>query len=74
MKTGRILLVVIALFLMNSSIVNARVFKIATVSPDGTFWMQEMRAGAKEIKKKTQGRQFDIDSARYCYLRITIPV
>ena len=56
MKTGRILLVVIALFLMNSSIVNARVFKIATVSPDGTFWMQEMRAGAKEIKKKTQGR------------------
>ena len=34
----------------------ARVIKIATISPDGTFWMQEMRAGAKEIKKQTQGR------------------
>ncbi len=56
MKTGRILLVAIAVLLLNSSIANARVFKIATVSPDGTFWMQEMRAGAKEIKKKTQGR------------------
>lgn len=36
--------------------VQARVIKIATVSPDGTFWMQEMRAGAEEIKKKTRGR------------------
>lgn len=35
---------------------HARVIKIATISPDGTFWMQEMRAGAEEIKKKTQGR------------------
>ncbi len=34
----------------------ARVLKIATISPDGTMWMQEMRAGAKEIKQKTQGR------------------
>lgn len=30
--------------------------KIATVSPDGTSWMQSIRAGAKEIKEKTQGR------------------
>jgi TRAP-type C4-dicarboxylate transport system substrate-binding protein len=56
MKMERILLVAIALLLLNSSIANARVFKIATVSPDGTFWMQEMRAGAEEIKKNTQGR------------------
>ena len=34
----------------------ARVIKIATISPDGTLWMQEMRAGASEIKKRTQGR------------------
>jgi TRAP-type transport system periplasmic protein len=56
MNMGRILLAAIAMLLLGSSIANARVFKIATVSPDGTFWMQEMRAGAKEIKKKTQGR------------------
>jgi len=52
---GRILLAAIVMLLLNSSIANARTFKIATISPDGTFWMQEMRAGAKEIKKKTEG-------------------
>lgn len=56
MKTGRILFVSIAALLLVSSIADARTFKIATVSPDGTFWMQEMRAGAEEIKKQTQGR------------------
>jgi len=56
MNIRRILLMATAMLLLNSSIANARTFKIATVSPDGTFWMQEMRAGAEEIKKKTQGR------------------
>lgn len=36
--------------------VNAKVIKIATLSPDGTAWMKAMRAGAKDIKKQTQGR------------------
>lgn len=44
------------ILLLVSSVADARVFKIATVSPDGTFWMQEMRAGAEEISKMTQGR------------------
>ena len=35
---------------------HAKTIKIATISPDGTFWMKQMRAGAKEIKEKTQGR------------------
>jgi TRAP-type C4-dicarboxylate transport system substrate-binding protein len=35
---------------------DATVFKIATVSPDGTAWMLAMRAGADEIKQKTAGR------------------
>ena len=39
-----------------ASSINARTIKIATISPDGTMWMQEMRAGAKEVKKRTQGR------------------
>ena len=34
----------------------ATLFKIATLSPDGTAWMQAMRAGAEEIQQKTAGR------------------
>src|SRR5512139_1338891 len=34
----------------------ATVFKIATIAPDGTSWMTEMRKGADEIEKATQGR------------------
>ena len=35
---------------------NAKVIKIATLSPDGTAWMKAMRAGADDIKKQTEGR------------------
>jgi len=31
-------------------------FKIATIAPDGTVWMDEMRKGADEIKARTNGR------------------
>lgn len=34
----------------------ATIFKIATLAPDGTRWMEEMRKGADEIEKQTQGR------------------
>lgn len=34
----------------------SRVFKIATVSPDGATWMKKMREGAAEIAKRTQSR------------------
>jgi TRAP-type C4-dicarboxylate transport system substrate-binding protein len=30
--------------------------KIATVAPDGSRWMQEMRAGAQEVEARTAGR------------------
>jgi TRAP-type C4-dicarboxylate transport system substrate-binding protein len=30
--------------------------KIATATPDGTQWMDDMRSGAKEIKERTDGR------------------
>ena len=46
----------VSILLVMLSPAYARVIKIATISPDGTFWMQEMRAGAKEIKEKTKGR------------------
>lgn len=35
---------------------HAVVFKIATVVPDGTRWMEELRKGADEIDKQTSGR------------------
>ena len=35
---------------------HAATFKIATVAPDGTSWMNEMRAGAEAIQKRTEGR------------------
>lgn len=34
----------------------AQTFKIATAAPDGTSWMQAFRAGAEQIKQKTDGR------------------
>jgi TRAP-type C4-dicarboxylate transport system substrate-binding protein len=44
------------LFSLPSNAVQTKTIKIATLSPDGTFWMNSMRAGADEIKEKTQGR------------------
>ncbi len=34
----------------------ATVVKIATIAPEGSQWMQEMRKGAEEIKTRTDGR------------------
>ncbi len=50
------LIVTVSLLGFNSPAVLAKTIKIATLSPEGTFWMKQMRAGAKEIKQKTQGR------------------
>jgi len=36
--------------------VDAKTFKIATIFPDGTSWMNTVREGAKEISKRTEGR------------------
>ena len=35
---------------------NAQTIKLATLAPEGSGWMNEMRAGAKEIKERTNGR------------------
>lgn len=34
----------------------ATVFKVATLAPEGTAWMREMRAAAEGIKTRTEGR------------------
>ncbi|HEC26948.1 MAG TPA: C4-dicarboxylate ABC transporter [Gammaproteobacteria bacterium] len=46
---------VIAIFLSFSNS-HAMTLKIATLAPDGTSWMKNMRAAAKEINEKTSGR------------------
>ena len=46
----------VALALLLSGLSNAAVLKIATLAPEGSGWMKEMRAGAKEIREKTDGR------------------
>ncbi len=44
------------LFLIFNNPVQAVTLKIATLSPDGSFWMQKLREGGDEIAKKTEGR------------------
>jgi TRAP-type transport system periplasmic protein len=36
--------------------VNALTLKIATISPEGSMWMEKMRQGAKEVAQKTDNR------------------
>lgn len=48
--------VVLGLSLLLPTISVATTFKIATIAPDGTSWMTEMRKGADEIKTRTAGR------------------
>jgi TRAP-type C4-dicarboxylate transport system substrate-binding protein len=56
-KFNNILLVLaVLLAVLPVHTLQAKTIKIATISPEGTFWMEQMRAGAKEIKEKTQGR------------------
>lgn len=39
-----------------SCLVQAQTFKIATIFPDGTSWMNSVREGAREIVQRTDGR------------------
>ena len=44
------------MLLVITTSVQAQTFKIATIFPDGTSWMNTARAGAKEIAERTEGR------------------
>jgi TRAP-type C4-dicarboxylate transport system substrate-binding protein len=44
------------LLVVSSAPVQALDLKIATLAPDGTRWMQELRKGGEEIAKRTDGR------------------
>lgn len=52
MKKILLLLLVMSL----SGAAGAATLKIATVTPEGSQWMKDMRASAKEIKERTGGR------------------
>ncbi|MFC1769951.1 TRAP transporter substrate-binding protein DctP [Nitrospirota bacterium] len=51
-----ILIIVLAAVFFCTNISEAKVIKLATIAPEGSSWMTLMRAGAKEIKQRTQGR------------------
>jgi len=50
------ILLSIALLILCAPASAAVTLKIATATPDGTQWMKDMRASAKEIKERTDGR------------------
>ena len=52
----RPMLVLVAVLASWSHVGDAQTLKIATLAPEGSFWMVEMRAGAKEIEERSDGR------------------
>ena len=57
MSVFKQLLVAFLMFAVSAPTVAKTVrFKIATIAPEGTSWMQQMRAAAEEIEERTQGR------------------
>jgi TRAP-type C4-dicarboxylate transport system substrate-binding protein len=55
MKRNRLAVLALGLSLLASA-ADAQILKIATLSPDGSGWMTKMRAGAADIKTRTEGR------------------
>jgi TRAP-type C4-dicarboxylate transport system substrate-binding protein len=49
-------LILSMVFVMLSAPAMAVTLKIATATPNGSQWMKDMRAGAAEIKERTEGR------------------
>jgi len=56
MKLSKITMNLAILVFALTTSVDAATLKIATLAPAGTTWMKEMKAGAKLIKQRTEGR------------------
>lgn len=52
----RRLITLILVCAMSPALAQATVLRLATIAPDGSTWMREMRAGAGEIERRTEGR------------------
>ena len=63
-----ILISIVCVFLSVPSF--SKTLKIATTAPDGTFWMKEMRAGAKQVKKLTQSSSLSISGDELITIRL----
>ena len=50
------ILTILSLLALFSTNVFSQTLKIATLAPEGSLWMVEMRNGAKEIESRTEGR------------------
>ena len=48
--------VLASIFVFSGLNVGAATLKLASIAPEGSIWMTEMRKGAEEIKKRTDGR------------------
>lgn len=53
---SRYLTILFLSFTLPPAISQAAVFKIATLSPEGSYWMNVMRTGAEEVAQKTNNR------------------
>ena len=53
---SQLLLMLAALLIIPFTQARALNLKIATLAPDGTLWMQELRKGGEEIARRTEGR------------------
>ncbi len=56
MLSRRLIPLFVAALLLGSAAAHAKTLKIATVAPEGSAWMREMRAVATEIDRRTAGR------------------
>ncbi|MCQ8103825.1 TRAP transporter substrate-binding protein DctP [Methylomonas sp. SURF-2] len=56
MKPNLLKSLAFGLLLFSGQAMAAVTLKIATLSPDGSYWMQKMRAGGAELEKQTEGR------------------
>ncbi len=52
--TRRLLIALLAVGLASTA--SAQTIKLATIAPEGSSWMNDMRAGAAEILERTEGR------------------
>ena len=55
-RFGIVSLVVIPILLSNAAPALAQTIKLATIAPEGSSWMIDMRSGAKAIENATDGR------------------
>lgn len=55
-RTAIKMLVVVCLLFFITTNAAAQTIKIATIAPEGSAWMTDMRAGAKQISDRTDGR------------------